>query len=165
MFYYALVKFIQESEYTFCALTGSRQVGKSYALLQLTQEFSYKYRICYYNVKQVRSLSQESFVDQILSQINFCDVLIIGELACIQDYPQFLVDLKNEISYYENEPKVILTGSSTTATKSVCMQCLGNGVIYCNASFLDFQEYLQAVSLVQPVLLLQKIIQSVQINL
>lgn len=54
MFYYALVKFIQESEYTFCALIGPRQVGKSYALLQLTQEFSQEYRICYYDVKQLR---------------------------------------------------------------------------------------------------------------
>lgn len=62
MFYDSLIKFIDESEFNFCALLGSRQVGKTIALKQVFFTRQDSSQILLYSFKEIGSDEQEELL-------------------------------------------------------------------------------------------------------
>lgn len=88
MFYDSLIKFIDESEFNFCALLGSRQVGKTIALKQVffTRQDSSQILLC--NFKEIGSDEQEEFVCSTLDRIEAgnLDLLLLDEITYLDGY-------------------------------------------------------------------------------
>lgn len=144
MFYFSLLKFVEKSKFNFCALLGARQVGKTIALKQILATVKEKVAVAFYDFKIIDCDEADDVVCSILNDIESqkIQLLLLDEITYLNNYDNFLAQLKEVIDCEELNTKIILTGSSCAMIARSCRRVIANNIIYINAPFLTFYEYL-----------------------
>ena len=116
-----LKNFIEQDEYSAALVAGSRQVGKTTALLQL-KEFYYPNAI--YIDCSLNNVNTD-YIEELLFKNDSSNLLLLDEINYIKEYEpyvQALYNLSSRLSF-----KMIITGSSPAHIISLWLNKLGGG--------------------------------------
>jgi len=146
MCFYFICNFLETSNLNFCALLGSRQIGKTIALRQVDKFYREKdYAVLLSNFKE---LIQTDLLYERLEEVfnsiknNTYEIILLDEITYIPDFSNALLHLKELVDGSGSNVKIILTGSSSPIIKQACQRVIANNIKYLEVGFLNFYEYL-----------------------
>ena len=139
---YQCKEFIDNSNKSFCILTGPRKTGKSYCLQQINLLYSEKRLVKYFNFKNI--YKEEEQWDIIKSICNDTEdtIYLLDEITYIQDYDKALLHLAENYKKHLTKIKVIITGSQSLAISWCANVAFSIDAINIKTSFIDFEEWL-----------------------